>query len=177
MGLVSKIVMRKRFWLSNMGADKMQKMIVFVSAVVSAFLIAGRADAETYLCVGEHASGFRFDPVTKEWKAAHFSAKNERYLIRKPNAQELNRNKDSFFVVHKIDENIIVGNCKSKDEYGSIFCEKIGGYFRLNTSLGRYMSSYEFGYIDENIPSAFGMPRNEGANTPSIIIGKCSRID
>lgn len=123
---------------------------------------------EQYLCAADKSSGFSFNKSTKEWTHTTFKA-NSKYVISESD------NKNSAFVIREIGDSMIIAWCKdSFNEANFLFCDGLGGSFKLNRVNGRYISANLIGYVNV-VPSANKIT-DETSDTPYIEIGKCSRF-
>ena len=125
----------------------------------------------SYLCVAEKASGFAFDKRTKQWDSSTFRVSNK-YLISR------SKNKDFFWEVKEVGKQAADIVCtKDFNDKGNLFCGGFGSEFRFNSGSLRYMNTYFIGYwSDANPKDKSNFMGEEGSNTPSMEIGKCSPL-
>jgi hypothetical protein len=112
---------------------------------------------------------------TGEWTVSRF--RERQYLIRSPKqgpdvpviAQT------SAMAVYVVgDQDWTPMYCKdSFNSDGYLFWEGLGDDFKFNRKTLRFVHSFPFGYIDPPAGSFWGP---EGAATPFIEIGTCSRV-
>ena len=130
----------------------------------------GSSATEVFICSADLATGFAYDPSTKQWRIAAFKATEKLVLARASPAER----KDGFEWVVKL-----VGSerrefvCDSDfTAHGHLSCRGFGE-FKFNRNTLRFFSSYSVGFVvDEPTPrSAFVA---EGANTPMMQIGQCA---
>jgi len=157
---------------------------LFSGFVLAFVLMAQQATAESYLCIADDATGFAFDKNRRTWVHTSFDVSKNRYVVRTPDVSDDNTykyagvNKYSYILEEVGGEKILpLAVCENKkDQYGIIYCNGyVGGYFRVNTTLGRYIKNYGSGYWNDNVPVA-GSVLPEGSDTPILEIGRCNRI-
>lgn len=130
-----------------------------VALVVTAFVHPARA-SEQYVCVASASTGFKWSGTS--WDTTQFRPKT--YVI-------VNHGKTS-------NDSSTEGHVANLgDKYPSMFCPSFSsdevrcrglvGQFILNRNTLRFLYVYDFGYFD-------GV--DDRGNTPSIAIGKCSKI-
>ena len=120
---------------------------------------------ESYLCIGEHATGFSFNEKNKTWSTAKF--KEEKWIVK--------RSADSNYKweVYEFGENFPVSACEHDfNDAGNLFCDGIV-QFRMNKEKLRFLYIHPLGYWSDN--ENFKILK-EGKNTPAMQIGKCSKI-
>ena len=147
-------------------AVKVQEHTMGALAVLLVCLISTAALADdSYLCIGEHATGFSFNEKNKTWIAGGF--KEGKWILKKsadPNYK---------WEVYRFGENFPESVCEQDfNESGNIMCEGIA-QFRMNKERLRFLYIYPFGYWSDN--NKVNMLK-EGKNTPFMEIGKCSKI-
>ena len=139
-----------------------QIMLVFIVW----FTLTGAALAQQYLCVAEQAAGFSYDKATKEWKNATFKV-SSKWLVSKADGTKY------AFQVTEVGKTRPSFRCESDfDEYGYLSCSGTIGRFNFNRKNGRFLTSYPIGYYNV-LPGINGIT-DEGSDTPSLEIGKCS---
>jgi hypothetical protein len=142
--------------------------IVLLLAVLPAL-----ASAESYLCIEEQSTGFRFNTAQKTWQQSNFSS-NRKYLV-KPNTDQSLKGK---WIISEIGEPVPF----AWSEYdftsaGALRCEGSFGEFAMNRKSLRFVKTYIYGYWTDAIPGEQNGAFIEGKNTPDISIGKCSPLD
>lgn len=124
--------------------------------------------AEGWLCIADHAAGFKYNETSKDWEPTTFKT-NKKYLIKESGSGEFKWHVTEFGSIMPV--SFCAENRVGK---GYIFnCEGIEEFI-LNTKNGRFMSIYAIGYwtLDPNDPLLSG----EADNTPSMQIGTCSKL-
>lgn len=127
------------------------------------------ASAESYLCVEDQKTGFRFTSQ-KQWHQSNFSP-NRKYLV-KPNKGQSMKGK---WIVSEIGEP--VPHAWSEYDFtstGALKADGPFGEFAMNRKNLRFVVTYILGYWTDAIP---GEDFVEGETTPLISIGKCSLLD
>jgi hypothetical protein len=152
-----------------MGANVWERtMGAFVILLVCLISTAANAD-ESYLCIGEKATGFSFNEKTKEWGISSF--KVHKYIVKKDSPDK------GQWKVYRFGNNTPEVECG----YGfivdtTLICEAgVGVEFRMNKINNRFLYLYYLGYwtdYEKKAKEMFG----EGMNTPYMEIGKCSKI-
>lgn len=124
---------------------------------------------ETFLCVADKATGFFFDKVKKEWVSTNFRT-SAKYLVTPSNQPDVS------WEVKQVGEKWAHATCaRDFNSNGNLICEGFGTEFRFNRNSLRYMNVYLIGYWSDGNPKS-GVGGEEGGNTPSIEIGKCSPL-
>lgn len=143
----------------------------------------------SYFCTEDAAGGVRFDDTLNKWDSTLFSA-NRRYVVNVARHSEttdwLGELKTVYTVTvseHGVEESgVLSDTCSTTNptlrsyntlthfisDTGQLSCRRFGGDWKMNLENGRFLSTYVWGYVD-------GIDNT--ANTPSIQIGTCSRIN
>jgi hypothetical protein len=148
----------------------MLKSIV-IATTLGTLALGGKA-AESYVCAADHAAGIKFDNASKRWSGTVFRA-DEKVVLSLATSEEAQRG--AAWVVKELGKSFPSFVCKEGfNDAGYIHCVGFGE-FRFNRKNGRYLSTYTMGYVDDGLSenTLFG---KEGANTPAVKVGKCSRI-
>ena len=144
---------------------KVCKIIMFIMAC----LPAGLANAESYLCMDELVTGFRFTPQTG-WREASFKAEGKHVI--KPSI-----NKGEWIVVRVGGSADGVVYCASSfDDSGEFRCNSYGTDFLMNKKNLRFLMIHTYGYWSDPIPGE-KTPYREGDDNPAIAIGKCVLLE
>ena len=147
---------------SGGGQPRLVKQITVAFSVW--FTLTGVALAEQYLCVVDKAVGFSYDKVTKEWNNTNFNA-NSKYLISEGDGSL----KDAVWQITEVGNSFPSIGCKRDfNDYGILLCSDLISDFRFNKRNGRFLHTYPIGYYNV-LPG-----EDEGTDTPSLEIGKCS---
>jgi hypothetical protein len=148
--------MAVKFWERTMGA-----LVILLVCLISTAALAD----ESYLCMGEHATGFAFKEKTKTWSTARFQ--ENKYIVKKST--------DPLYKWEVFDfgKDFPISMCENDfNDSGNIFCEGVT-QFRMNKEKLRFLYIYPFGYWSDNEKQKLF---KEGRNTPSMEIGTCSKI-
>ena len=141
--------------------------VIFAVVVMTLFMVTG-ANAQSYLCTSDQASGFKFDEKLEKWKPANFNI-NDKYVISRPKAGEGDPN--SKWIVTDAKDKSIVASCGAEiDSSNYLFCTGSTGQFNFNSGNLRYILTYSFGYFNAGRPN---FP-DSTSNTPYMEIGTCS---
>lgn len=143
----------------------------------------------SYFCTADAAGGVSYNDGTKKWEGTIFRVEDRYILTVKlfgEVEQEYQTDKKTYFVTFSEHGNeavgVLEGSCYTNNnklreinplisyitENGDLSCKLMGGDLDVNLVNGRFLKSYNWGYVD-------GVDNN--SNTPHIEIGKCSRID
>jgi hypothetical protein len=138
---------------------------------------------DSYVCVGEHATGFTFDETNKTWSTAYFN--RHKWMVKK--------SADKLFEWEVVasDEKLPMAKCeKDFNARGLLWCDGLM-FFGMSKVNLRYISSYTNGYwndvldakskkYDESTEGRHAKELDEafseGANTPYMEIGTCSKM-
>jgi len=147
---------------------------LFLSVLALLLVTNSSTSAESFLCVADKATGFKFNEVHKNWEQATFNVSDMKYIIRNPSADDtlIGSAKNQAFVGLEVGGKFPIIFCKDDfDSNGLLFCNyNISGEFRMNKNLGRFILYYQVGYVGDAInPGA-----KEKDNDPGIVIGRCS---
>ena len=143
-------------------------MRALLGLVIIVFSVAAGAVADSYLCIADQATGFKFNKSTKTWKATNFNVSDGKYLVA--------RSKDERYAraVTKVGDKRPIAYCDddiSGDDM-NLGCNSPGLFrFRFSPKTMRFSMIYIAGYV-----GPFGIGGLEGDNTPFIEIGKCSPL-
>jgi hypothetical protein len=117
----------------------------------------------SYLCIAENSVGFSFNKTQQKWINTNFKVEGKKYLLSK--------SKQGNWEWKKFGEQNTYASCKSDfNEYGYLTCQELNT-INFNKNNLRFQNYYPIGYINK------GVVGNEGEDTPSIEIGKCSAIN
>lgn len=139
----------------------MGALVILLVCLISRATLAD----ESYLCIGEHATGFSFNEKNKTWSAARF--KEDKWILK--------RSADPKYKweVYGFGEDFPESGCEQDfNEAGNLFCDGIS-QFRMNKEKLRFLYIFPFGYWSDTEKYKI---LKEGKNTPSMQIGKCSKI-
>ncbi len=143
----------------------------FVAIMIAIAAVPTPAFAESWLCLTDKSTGFRYNAATKQWQSIDFRTGDDRYII-KPGTSKAN-----VYEVRKFgDDTSILPEawCNQDFQAGTfLHCKGVFGEFKFNRKTGRFLKSYLAGYWTY----APGVNKtDEGGDTPSIDIGICSAI-
>jgi hypothetical protein len=131
--------------------------------------LASAEPLEQYICIGEQATGFNWDG--KRWVSASFNTANEKFLVQEIQPERDVLGDEYNVVVKKFGENRNMHTCKRETFRGTkvpqFVCGGLGYGMVINTKSLRYQEYYGLGYVDGD---------DKPGNTPSITIGRCTRL-
>lgn len=135
------------------------KKLVVLSILVPMYSYA----ADSYLCVGELATGFDFNKSTKSWHTTSFSP--NKFVVTK-----VSGNTKTAYEVKRLGTDVAGLYCTTYRNNELISCSGLFQRMVINTKNLRFTYTHVFGYHDK----LSSMP--EGKFTPFMQIGKCSPI-
>ncbi len=135
-----------------------------------ALSIPAQASAESWLCIPDLATGFKYDAGTKQWREATFKTEGDRYIIK-----AADDGKNAYVITEFGDPSTIPNAWCENDinDGGYLFCKGIFTEFKFNKNNLRFLQTYHGGYIEIQPSNKF---MKEGDDTPLISIGRCSKI-
>jgi hypothetical protein len=130
--------------------------------------------AESYLCVADKSTGFKYNKQTKRWDYSRFNVRERRWIIRAPNLDEIKQlNSAPAFVVIGLGETFPESLCeKPFTDAGTLVCREIWD-FKFSKDRLRYVAVYPMGYWMDSSEGS-GDLFVEGKNDLAIEIGRCS---
>ena len=141
-------------------------MRALLGLVFIVFSVGAGAQADSYLCIADQATGFKFNKTTKTWAPATFNVTDDKFVISRSKTEK------------HVWKMTIVGEkqpytCRDQTpEYeDNLFCDVAFTKFQFSLESLRYMSVHPFGYVDP-----FTELFKEGGQTPYMQIGKCSPL-
>src|SRR5690242_3286203 len=112
-----------------------------ILAFLLALLVASPAVAqESWLCVGENATGFTFNKNAKKWEAGKQVV--NRYEFRRVRGGDANVANDVKWILLLSDDSSLVTSCNIDFDSDLIFC----GYFYFNKMNHRFQIAFLHGY-------------------------------
>ncbi len=142
-------------------------MRALLGLVLFVFSVTAGAVADSYLCMADQATGFRFDRAKKTWGPASFDVSSDKYNVAR------SRDASYAWAVTKAGDDQPLFYCK--DDIGAddqfLLCNLFDPSFHFDVRTLRFTAIRVHGYI---VPSAVG--RNEGDAEPLLEIGKCSPL-
>ncbi len=146
----------------------MHRLVVGLIAIACS---ATPAFAESWLYLTDKSTGFKYDPISRQWNSVDFKTAKERYIIRPGST------KGTVYEVRKFGvENTPLPDAWCSEDFAAgtfLHCKGIMGEFKFNRKTGRFLKTYLAGYWTY----APGInATTESGDTPSIDIGTCSTI-
>jgi len=134
--------------------------LIAIGMILAFSNAASAQEIEGYLCIGEKATGFKFNETTKFWDYANFFAEDKKYIIKRENGEPY------VWTITEFGEDLIeCGDTEDFNNYGWISCEDYGTVYKFNKIHMRYIKIYEVGGV---IPMS--------GDTPFIEIGTCAKL-
>jgi hypothetical protein len=132
--------------------------------LLAASLSSSANSSETrFLCVGDLSTGFVLE--LGNWRTGNFNAGEEKLLVS-PATPEQSKGGRFSYTVTRIGQDGPIHYCEKPIVEGIIVCSGMRTSFIIDTAILRYQEYYGIGYVHGDLPG----------NTPSISIGKCSKI-
>lgn len=125
------------------------------------------AMAESFICMADLSTGFWWSG--REWQQATFTVKDDRYLVEELPPQSSGRYN---YAVKKVGADGILHNC-TRDLLSDgrrtdrIVCGGQAMGFLMDVKTLRFQDLYGIGFVDGG---------DSTTNTPSLTIGKCTRL-
>lgn len=144
--------------------------ITSATLAIAGLAASTSANAAGWLCVTEQSTGFSYNSSSKSWREASFKA-DKKYVVRS------SQKEGYLWEVAELGETSDVASAYCRDnpnEIGNLFCNGLGGDFRINTKNNRFIYVYFLGYWTYD-PDSWVF-KNEGGDTPTMSIGRCSSI-
>lgn len=140
------------------------KMIKFVVMIIILFPLS--VNAESYLCVADNSTGFKYDENSKTWISVPFKT-DSKYLVNKSK-------KLGSWVIKETGGGTFIQCEKGFNDWGFLRCSgmSFNGDFTMNNETLRFQYVYPFGYVVR----AYNEDNKEGSITPFMEIGKCSPL-
>jgi hypothetical protein len=177
-------------------------MIKLGSLSVLISCIAVTSEAETpildaanfsgsYFCTSEAVGGVHFDEVINKWTSTNFEPSAQHIVKIEPQSLFKDNIFDEMRTVYTISisahgkestSNAYSDYCYTRNDdlrkanpqwnfiydLGGFNCMVVGGEWSMSLKSMRYLNTYTWGYVD-------GVDNND--NTPTVEIGKCTKID
>ena len=142
----------------------MKKIRVATLAALLVTTTALSAESGSYLCITDKATGFSFDKERKSWEEASFNIEPMRYILKPSPTKE----HPNGWEVAQFGEDFPLASCPDGFNTAQVIrCENMV-LFIFDSQTGRFIYVYYIGYT-----RPFG---KEGSDTPTLAIGKCSKI-
>ncbi len=142
---------------------------VCVCLLAVGWATAPQQSDQSFVCLPDLATGFRFDSASREWHTATFET-HERYVISRssrPGRQ---------WEVKEVGNSTPIAWCKADfTEGGTLACDGFQT-FKMNRTTMRYLSAYLLGYFYQGAAAPDTSLAREGGDTPYIEIGRCSSL-
>lgn len=149
----------------------MKKALSAVILLLAAIPLNPAFAQEQYICIGEKATGFKWDESRKSWEIVRFNARGDKFLVQRINPTKI-LGKTYNFEVREFGRKDVRHRCERFEtmtyEHPLINCGGIGFGMWINTETLRYQEVYGLGYIDG---------KDDTGNTPSLTIGTCTRVN
>lgn len=121
-----------------------------------------QASAETFLCVGELATGLEWSG--DEWRIGQIDASRSIFLIQPSGTLD-------DYIVTRIGDAAPSHYCpvlRRPDSSLLLFCGGVGNGFSFSSRTLRFQESYGIGYTNAG---------ESNANRPYLLAGRCSRLE
>jgi hypothetical protein len=143
--------------------------------VIAAYVLSTSVfAADSYLCIADLSTGFRFDSDTKRWVSTSFKP-IQKFIVSRRKADSP-WGKEYKWLVTQVGDTAPASLCNLDfDQSGNLICFGFTE-FRMNNKNLRFLSIYVMGYWMDNVDTPWGLTRKEGDDAPAMSIGKCSPI-
>ena len=135
-------------------------------------LLAETSAIDSYLCVSDISTGFRYNKALDKWEIVNFIVDVNQFIVSR------STDKNIAWEVNRDGESSEYSICKKDfDEYGFLYCVS-NIIFKMNRFNLRFININPTGYYNsksENIQEV--MLFNDGSSEPYIEIGRCSIIE
>lgn len=140
----------------------MRKLLMaFAVAVIASPAIAADAgESDSYVCLPDHATGFRLDRSGK-WEPSQLSVQGRKFLLGKKN--------DRWFWSVAGVQDPKQEPCDAFTEYGFTECKYSEGWVMFNSKTLRFQLVRPYGYVTSDLATDKDMKA-----PPYYIIGRCS---
>ena len=139
-------------------------MRALLACLFTVCLFLGEAQADSFLCTGDKATGFTYSNVDKQWSAGIFDVSTKKYVIER-NADLMGRIPR---VITRLGEQDPMIYCD--DDVGGkdtlLTCDDVTSQFYFSMKTMRYMLVHAEGSIVESEQQSIGRP--------FIEFGKCT---
>lgn len=135
-----------------------------LAAVMGVGLPIAAQSQETLICLADLSTGFRFE--NGNWNIARFTTGNDRFLVR-PLTDNERVNSSFNYIITRIGESTPSHECLRRPGSSRIICGGLGLGMIVDFATLRFQEVYGRGFID-------GI--DGPGDTPSITIGKCSKV-
>src|SRR5262245_65466236 len=133
--------------------------------LLAMLLVSPAAALEKYLCIADQSTGFKWDG--SEWVTASFRIDNMKFVV-----YEVAGNAEVNFEVKQVGEEFPRHSCNGRrfeqEYYPAMACGGLGFGFVMSFKTLRFQDYYGIGYVHGP---------DEPGNTPSLTIGKCSKLE
>jgi len=144
-----------------------------IAAVLLCCLLTTKVSSDdSYLCISDISTGFRFNKALDKWDIVNFIVDEERYFINK------SIEKNIAWEVTQIGKSSKITLCKEDfDEYGFLYCES-NIIFKMNKLNLRFLKIYPTGYYNSSSKNNQDIVLyKDGSSKPYIEIGRCSPVE
>lgn len=139
---------------------------IMLAMALTVSIKADDTDTERYLCIAEQATGFKFDKSTNRWRSTDFQVEHK-FIISSDDSD--------LYTIHEFRTKILTFPCEVYKN-GFLTCRISGGQVRFNKKTMRFIHTMVNGYVGAGLEIIEGFIMTEGADTPGIQIGTCSKF-
>ena len=137
------------------------QLSILTTCAISVLTVTA-SNADSYLCIAEAAGGVALD--NGKWTGTSFKVNDEKYIITSKD------NRNYSIKIMGDDSNLFT--CERTSSGGElstrIICGGLGYGAIFDFKTNRFQYYYSFGFLDG---------QDDGKNTPSITVAKCSEIE
>jgi hypothetical protein len=125
----------------------------------------GSVEAQSYLCIADRATGFRFDKPTKRWLTAQFDVADHKYTLSQ---------KDDEWTWAMVGKNPLMSCTQKKEAFSSVGAFKYE--FGLSEEVLMNRNTLRFQIMSPYLYVGPFEKDEEGADAPYIEIGRCAVV-
>ena len=144
--------------------------------VALAIVFPGSIHAQSLVCEAQQASGFVYDPESREWITSELSIGAKKYLVAPANEGDIFAQALKYdYEIRDAGSSKPIIHCKSvnlpdsNEKTGLIMCRgSFGASFNIDTRTGRYIRTQPKGYVTQQASTG-------AEDAPYMEIGNCSQ--
>lgn len=158
-------------------------MKVRMMPAVLALVLSTSASAEGWVCAADHAVGYKYIDATGRWTPTTFDATDDKYVITKAAAQDLQYRSDARWVIKRVGEQVALSYCGAlgqPEDGGWLTCDGLDEFTFRSTS-SRFTLIHT-GFLNSSPDEINEMRKvlrlKDGQSIPSpfMLIGRCTAL-
>jgi len=143
-----------------------------IMTILLCFLLTAIASAgDSYLCVGNLATGFKYNKTRDKWEITKFNVDDSKYVVSRSKSEKF------AWEIKKIGISKPISLCREDfNEHGHLRCQGLIDFIMNRENL-RFIMADMIGYFFGTLKDEKGkIIIKEGDGSPNIEIGKCSPL-